>query len=202
MTIPTRAVRAPLLVACAAVLNACAAKGAVLNRIQAGVDALPSPALCGTVIGVSIRDDRPSVSERPLEVPAFSGPGQRDQVRPPLTDEIRALIQDEVRRRVGPGGGGDVAVEVRIIEGQQRFRASWHGERETARWRVEVRLRGAEGSAAGRGEGDFDARSIDASAAFTERLYRESLRYVLAQALDQAAGRLPGGARGCGAGTG
>lgn len=129
-------------------------------------------------------------------MPTFSGPGQRDQVRPPLTDEVRALIEGEVRRRVGPGGG-DVAVEVGILEGQQRFRASWHGEQETARWTVEVRLHGARGRVAGRAEGDFDARSIDASAAFTERLYRQSLRYVVAQALDHAAAQLPGGARGC-----
>jgi hypothetical protein len=173
-------------------LPACATKGAALGRLQGDLAALPSPALCGTVTEVAIEDERRGVSDRPLRIPTMSARGQQDEARPELTEALRTAVREEVTRRVGQGAAG-YEVQVRIMEGVQRFQASLTSESESVRWVTEVRLSGSRGSATAEQEVEYAVRSLDASREFTKRLFESALRYSVAGALDRAAKKLPAG---------
>lgn len=188
----TKHFRKALLAACMATLPACATKGAALERLRGDLAALPSPALCGTVVEVAIEDARRGVSDRPLRIPAMSSRGQQDEARPELTAALRTAVREEVTRRVGQGAAG-YQVQVRILEGVQRFQASMTSESESVRWVTVVHLSGSRGRAAAEQEVEYAVRSLDASRDFTERLFESALRYSVAGALDRAAKKLPEG---------
>ena len=174
----------------------CARKSALLKVLQARTSAIAGVGVCGTVSELEIVDQRQGVSERDLRVPTFSRPGQRDEVRPPLSDTLRSVIADEVGRRVR-GTPTPVAVAVRITEGVQGFRARSMAEQETVRWAVELSVRSVHGNVTATTELEALIQSGDASLAFVERLSAETLRGAVAQALEHAAGRMLPEARAC-----
>ncbi len=117
-------------------------------------------------------------------------------MRPPLSDTLRTVIADEVRRRVR-GTAEPVAVTLRVTEGVQRFNARLMAERESVRWAVEVSMRSVHGNVAASGDMESTAQSIDASLKFVNQLSAETLRGTVAQALEHAAQRMLPEARAC-----
>lgn len=192
----TKVFRNALLLACVSLLPACASKGAVLGQLQNDLANLPATALCGTVTEVRIEDERRGVSDQPLRIPVMSTRGQQDEARPAMTDALRRAVREEVTRRVH-GSGAAYEVEVRLLEGVQRFQANLASESESVRWVTEVNVRGSRGRASAQQEVEYAVRSLDASAGYTERLYESALRYSVAGALDKAAKALPGAETSC-----
>jgi len=180
----------------ALLLAGCTRKSILLQEIGARTAAIPGVGVCGTVSGLEIVDERQGVSDRDLRVPTFSIRGQRDEVRPALSDSLKGVIADEVGRRVR-GTAEPVAVTVRITEGVQRFTARAASEQETVRWAVEVTMRSAHGNVSATGEMETTAQSIDASLKFVNQLSAETLRGTVAQALEHAAQRMLPEARAC-----
>ena len=179
-----------LLLAVVLALPGCVQKQGALRQLQARVSALDSTALCGTISDIEIEDARAETSERALRVPRFTWRGEKDQVRPPLNDELRAVIRSEVSRRVH-ADGPPYWVRVRILEGVQRFRASRMSEEESATWSAEVMLQrqdvGRAGTTVATAELEFSVASIDASRSFSDTLSRRVLQAVLADAFSRAA---------------
>ncbi len=177
-------------------VTGCARKSTLLQDLQARTAALPGVGVCGTVSGLEIVDAREGVSERDLRIPTLTTRGQRDEVRPPLSDTLRSIIADEVSRRVR-GAAEPVAVTVRVTEGVQRFNARLMAEQETVRWAVEVSMKSVHGNVAASGDMETTSQSIDASLKFVNQLSAETLRGTVAQALEHAAQRMLPEARAC-----
>jgi hypothetical protein len=188
--------RTAALLLMALLATGCARKSTLLQDIGARTAALPGVGVCGTVSGLEIVDAREGVSERDLRIPTLTTRGQRDEVRPPLSDTLRSIIADEVRRRVR-GTAEPVAVTVRVTEGVQRFNARLMAEQETVRWVVEVSMKSVHGNVAASGDMETTAQSIDASLKFVNQLSAETLRGTVAQALEYAAQRMLPEARAC-----
>lgn len=173
-------------------LTACSSKRAMLGDLDSRLDALMPSSVPGTVAELRIRDDRQDARSEGVRVPTLSMPGDRRTSPAPLTEELRAAIEAEVHRRIA-GAETPFAVEVRILEGRERFRSSWASEEEGIHWRVRAQLEGECGGASAEGEVEVSARSMDASRAFLNELSRRALRNVVAEALVRAGGQLPSG---------
>ncbi len=188
-----RRARLPLL--CLLILSCsmigCASRRALLRGIEKERLGLDEIALRGSISRITILDERDSVTTTPIDLPLFSLPGMDHQVRPALADSLRTMIDAEVRNRIGQGNDS-LAVEVRLIEGAQKFQATWNEEIETVFWVTEVRVTGPGGEARGRSTAQYSHGSMDASRRFINELFGAVLRYSVASALDKAGKRLAG----------
>ena len=181
-----------LIVAALTALAGCVPREAILESFDARMAEFQPDTLCAADVVVTFVDMREGMEDRPLRIPRISFPGQRDEVTPPLTEDLQALVREEVDRLVRPGSESFTA-EVRLFEGRKTFDSSMRGERETARWALALTLTGEDGASSGAGEVELSTTSIDVSSYSTGALFRRALVYATTFGFSEAAGAVPRG---------
>jgi hypothetical protein len=144
----------------------------------------PPPGISGTVVAVNIFDERKSVSApgRVLHMPETTIVGQEDEVYPPLGEDIRGVIREEVMNDVTEGPKR-IEIDVYVTAGRQSFLVGEMREVAEVRFAVRIEVIGADNArdvrvAEGRAElstDGIDVPRVDVDALYIEAV-RESLR--------------------------
>lgn len=129
-----------------------------------------------------IIDKRDDTTSRKLDIPAFSWPGDKDEVNPVLTIDDQALIENEVMNYFS-GKGPLFNLTINVIEGKKRFSASWLNETEEAFFTIELIFSTPEMAMISTGNAYLFSASMDASHAFTDELYEKAIRMSINKAL-------------------
>lgn len=170
--------------------SGCAAKKGLLNEIDSKTEPYENSMLCGQIENIEVIDKRIGVTDDNLEIPFISWPGQKDEIRPPLTQQLEFLILDEITNR-SLDTGKIYSIEVNILEGLQRFEATWRSEKEYVKWKIEMLLQSTEGTASSVSDLEYFASSIDASHEFIDQLYTKTLRLSVLSGFSQVLQQLP-----------
>ena len=140
----------------------------------------PGQRLIGTVVAVSIFDERSKVSDegRLLHMPETTIVGQKDDVFPQLDDAIMDSIRAEASLQVDPGPD-EYEVHVYVMEGRQSFRVGEMRESVEARFAVRVEMIdvGNENNIwVGEGRATRSTDAVDVARADVDAIYVEAIR--------------------------
>ncbi len=135
---------------------------------------------------IFIHDNRKGVSDRKLNLPTFSWPGQHDQVKPRLTDEHETLIKTEINKYLSQNGP-DVEIIVYIEDGTKEFNATWAGEKETVELSLKIDIHDGlhvPYLCSLTGNGFYTVTSWDASHDYIEKLYQKLIKSSIRKAFE------------------
>ncbi len=171
------------------VILSCASRKALLIQ-----DIEDPPASDLIITSIRIVDNRESVTDRMLNIPTFSWPGQHDKISPLFTETHKKLVEDEIRKHMN-GTGVKVDVIVYIENAFKEFKANWMGEHE--RTEVQLKIHFLDGLhtpylISAFGHAVYEVSSWDASHEFTEELYQNAIRACIKKALREVSSTLEG----------
>lgn len=170
--------------------SGCAAKKELLNEIDTKIAFYGASMLCGQIQDIKILDKRSGVDQKNIKIPLVSRPGLKDEIRPLLTPQLELLILDELTHR-SLETGKKYSLNVHILEGLQRFEASWTAEKEYVNWKIEMLLQSPQGTATATSDTEYFASSIDASHGYISKLYIKTLRLSILSAFSKAIQLIP-----------
>ncbi|RTQ46789.1 hypothetical protein EJV47_20665 [Hymenobacter gummosus] len=136
--------------------------------------------------GISITDERPAVSDRPLKLPTFSTPGRGDKVWPRLSPEQQAQLQATLQAHFQADSTRPAAtLQCRIVDAYQLFIRTAEREMVGAYAKVELALLDGQGQLllVATGQHNETRTGLDARYKRVDECYQTALAAALRRAL-------------------
>jgi hypothetical protein len=163
-------------------LTSCGANQ-VLSQLEQ--DDTPPLNLSYNVLETKILDYRDSISEGEIQLPFISKPNLIIEHVPALTETHHEVIANTIAENTS-GTGIPIKVVVTLMDGYQKFSATWTSEREMGFARIQITLLdGKSGKmiASCDSSGEVFIQSIDSSQKRMEEIYQLTLKSVTKKCL-------------------
>lgn len=136
------------------------------------------------LIDVEVKDNRSNISERPIDLPLLSFPGQHDNVSPVLSQTLEDSIKQQVRSYSIAQMPQKVTARITILKVEQGFEATMFSEVESADCEVRIELIDENNKLLHQSTGEFSyqSSSMDATHKHINALYRTVLHIAIYRA--------------------
>ena len=150
----------------------CSPKSAYLKDNYDNADAYMAQI---TVRSVSVVDERTGVSDKPLDPQFFAVSGSSRSVNPPLTDEYKKLLSDEILKYTGKFGR-EYDVTVQVKKAEKAVRSAWPEKFESVNVTLVIRFSAGDIVKTYSGDASLEVKSLKATDEYLEEMFRKVLR--------------------------